>query len=47
MGESIQDAATQALQQAFPDDKVQVNLTFDPPWNNEMISVEGQEYLNN
>src|ERR1035437_4012190 len=47
MGESITDAATQALQRAFPDDKVQVNLTFDPPWNNEMISVEGQEYLNN
>jgi len=46
MGESITDAATQALQQAFPDYKVQVTLTFEPPWNNEMISEEGQEYLN-
>lgn len=46
MGESITDAATQALQKAFPDDNVLVTLTFDPPWNNEMISEEGQDYLN-
>ena len=45
MGESITEAATRALQQAFPDDNVQVNLTFDPPWNHEMISEEGKKYL--
>jgi len=46
MGESITDAATRALQLAFPDDNVQVSLTFDPPWNSEMISEEGKKYLN-
>ncbi|MHB8260012.1 MAG: metal-sulfur cluster assembly factor [Bacteroidia bacterium] len=46
MGESMTDGVTQALQQAFPDDKVQVSLTFDPPWDNKMISEEGKEYLN-
>jgi metal-sulfur cluster biosynthetic enzyme len=46
MGESMTDAATQALQQVFPDDKVQLTLTFDPAWNPEMISEEGKKYLN-
>ena len=46
MGESMTDAATQALQQVFPDDKVQLTLTFDPAWNSEMISEEGKKYLN-
>jgi len=46
MGESMTDGVTQALQQAFPDDKVSVRLTFDPSWNSEMISEEGKEYLN-
>ncbi|HRF19054.1 MAG TPA: metal-sulfur cluster assembly factor, partial [Chitinophagaceae bacterium] len=30
MGESIVDGVTQALQQTFPDDTIQVDLTFDP-----------------
>jgi len=46
MGESIVDAVTRAIQHAFTDYKVQVDLTFDPPWNNEMISEAGQEFLN-
>src|ERR1035437_9039065 len=46
MGESMTDGVTQALQQTFPDDKVQVTLTFDPAWNHEMISEEGKKYLN-
>ena len=46
MGESMTDAVSQALQQAFSDDKVWVNLIFDPPWNSEMISEEGKKYLN-
>ncbi|HEX7412820.1 MAG TPA: metal-sulfur cluster assembly factor [Bacteroidia bacterium] len=46
MGESMTDGVTQAVQQAFPNEKVNVRLTFDPPWNSEMISEEGKEYLN-
>lgn len=46
MGESIVGAVTRAIQHAFSGYRVQVNLTFDPPWKNEMISAEGQEFLN-
>jgi metal-sulfur cluster biosynthetic enzyme len=46
MGESIVDAVTRAIQQVFPDYKVQVNLSFDPPWKSDMISAEGKEFLN-
>lgn len=46
MGESIAGAVTRAVQNAFGDYKVQVEITFDPPWKNEMISEEGQEFLN-
>ncbi len=46
MGESIADAVSHAIQQAFTNYKVQVNLTFNPPWKNEMISEEGQQFLN-
>lgn len=46
MGESIVDATTQALQRSFPEDRIQVNLIFDPPWNPSMISEAGQTFLN-
>ncbi|MEP7143338.1 MAG: metal-sulfur cluster assembly factor [Ferruginibacter sp.] len=46
MGESIVNGVTQALQAAFPDDEVNIELTFDPPWNHERISEEGQQFLN-
>ncbi len=46
MGESIVDAVTNAVQFAFATYKVEVSLVFDPPWNNERISAEGQEFLN-
>ena len=46
MGESIVGAVTRAIQNAFGDYTVQVNLTFDPPWKNNMISEEGKEFLN-
>ena len=46
MGESIVDGVTRALQSVFPDDEVNVALTFDPPWNHERISEEGQKFLN-
>ena len=46
MGESIVAAATRALQSTFADEEIVVELTFYPPWNHEMISAEGQTFLN-
>lgn len=46
MGESISDAATRAMQLAFPEYLIQLELVFDPPWNSERISEKGQQYLN-
>lgn len=46
MGESITDGVRNALQNIFNDDTIEVDLTFDPPWNHEMISEEGQIFLN-
>lgn len=46
MGESIVESTTQAMQQAFPNDKIQVNLIFEPSWNFSMISEEGKKFLN-
>lgn len=45
MGESILENVTQSLQLSFPDDAIEVNLTFDPPWSWEAISPEGREFL--
>ncbi len=46
MGESIVDATTRAMKQSFPEDNIQVNLIFDPPWEPGMISEEGLLFLN-
>ncbi|HTN08548.1 metal-sulfur cluster assembly factor [Agriterribacter sp.] len=46
MGESIVDGVTQAMQQTFPDDAIQVDLTFNPPWSYDLISEEGRKFLN-
>ena len=46
MGESIVTAATSVLQSTFPGEEVVLELTFYPPWNHEMISPEGQTFLN-
>ena len=46
MGESIVDGVTQAMQQTFPGDSIQVDLTFNPPWSYELISEEGRKFLN-
>ena len=46
MSEPIVEATTQAMQQVFPDDKIQVNLIFEPSWNLSMISEEGKNFLN-
>ena len=46
MGESITGAAKESLQISFPGYEPIIELTFDPPWNHQMISEEGQEFLN-
>ncbi|UEG48850.1 metal-sulfur cluster assembly factor [Ferruginibacter lapsinanis] len=46
MGESITNAVKETLTTTFPKYDAIVELTFDPPWNNEMISIEGREFLN-
>lgn len=46
MGESITNAVRENLKSGFPEFEPVIELTFDPPWNQEMISTEGREYLN-
>ena len=46
MGESIVNGVSNRLKTSFPEYDVVVNLTFDPPWNYEMISEEGRNFLN-
>lgn len=46
MGESITNAVGARLENTFTDYNVEVNLSFDPPWNHERISPEGKEFLN-
>lgn len=45
MGASIKTGVENALRMTFPEYQVQVNLTFDPPWNHSRISEEGQAFL--
>jgi metal-sulfur cluster biosynthetic enzyme len=46
MGVSITNAAKENLKLSFPGYEPTIELTFDPPWNHEMISEAGQEFLN-
>jgi len=46
MGESITNAAKESLKVGFPEYEPIIELTFNPPWSHEMISEEGQEFLN-
>jgi metal-sulfur cluster biosynthetic enzyme len=46
MGAAILDSVRNALEKRFPGDEIQVDLVFDPPWNYEMISETGQNFLN-
>ena len=46
MGESIADAVRERLKATFDEYEVVIELTFDPPWNHERISMEGNEFLN-
>jgi len=45
MGDSIRSNAGQAMQQAFPDYTIDIDLVFDPPWSSERISEQGQQFL--
>ena len=47
MGESITDAVKTALEDTFSGTEAIVTLCFDPPWNADRISEEGQNFLNN
>lgn len=46
MGESITGAVTRVMENTFTGEEVLLELVFDPPWDHERISEEGQEYLN-
>ena len=46
MGDSIRSSASHALQEAFPEYRIHVDLVFDPPWSSERISEQGQKFLN-
>lgn len=46
MGESITGAVKRVIENTFTGMEVQLELTFNPPWNHEMISEEGQLFLN-
>lgn len=45
MGESIQANVAESLKLSFPGHDVLVNITFDPAWNQSMISGAGRMYL--
>ena len=46
MGESISSAVKRVMQNTFPDMKIDLQLSFDPPWSAERISAAGREFLN-
>jgi metal-sulfur cluster biosynthetic enzyme len=46
MGDSIREGAVRAMQQAFPEYKINVDLVFDPPWSTGNVSEQGLKYLN-
>lgn len=45
MGESIITDVMHALSATFKGYEVDLNLTFDPPWNPDNISAEGRRFL--
>lgn len=45
MGEAITNNVRTTLEQTFPGKKVEINLTFDPPWSFERITEEGKALL--
>lgn len=46
MGESITGAVKRVLESTFTGAEVFIELSFDPPWNHDRISEDGQQFLN-
>lgn len=46
MGQSITQAARQCLEETFPGMGINLQLSFEPPWNYERISETGRQFLN-
>ena len=46
MGDSIRSNAGKAMQHAFAQYTIDIDLVFDPPWNANRISEHAQEFLN-
>lgn len=46
MGQSISEGVSNALEQSFENYSHEVKVIFDPPWNPQLISDEGREFLN-
>ncbi|MDD3772054.1 MAG: metal-sulfur cluster assembly factor [Weeksellaceae bacterium] len=45
MGDAITGDTTNSLEESFPGWEINLELTFDPPWDYSMISPEGKEFL--
>ena len=45
MGEAITNGVRNAMELAFPEHSVHIDLTFDPPWSYEMMTDEGRRQL--
>lgn len=45
MGESITADVQQSVSDAFKDYQVSIDLVFNPAWSPELISPEGQDFL--
>ena len=46
MGDSIRSNTGQAMQHAFPEYTIDIELVFYQPWTSERISEQGQKFLN-
>lgn len=46
MGDSIRSNAGTAMQHAFPEYTIDIELVFDPPWSQQRISEQGKQFLN-
>ena len=46
MGESISSGVRTALEETFSDYKIDLMLSYEPPWNSSRISEEGKRFLN-
>lgn len=45
MGEAITNGVQNALEAAFTNHEIDIHITFDPPWDYEMLTPEGRAQL--